>query len=260
MRSWNRRHALWTTDGSAASTYEWWRHLYQPFAVLFLFPAIAFAAVQWAFCLSALSLVAVYSSDLYPLPPYNFSAAGVGNLNIPPAIGSIIGTIWGGPIVDWVIVKLSQKNGGIYEPEMRLTMFLLPAIVMPVGVLLYGLTTAEGMAWIIPCIGSGFIGYSIGATGDVVLTYLQDAYTEILPDALIGVAFVRNIMAMILVFVVQPWFNGMGVYNAFVLLGCISVAFSLTGIPMYIWGKRYRIKCADRYRYYAGKQFVIRSI
>jgi len=225
-----------------------------------VFPAIAFAAIQWAFCLSALSIVAVSTSDLYPYSPYNFSPAGVGNLNIPPAIGSILGTIYGGPLVDWSIVVLAKRNGGIYEPEMRLFLFVLPGILMPVGVFMYGLCTALGQAWIIPAVGSGFIGFAIGGMGDIALTYLQDSYTEILPDALIGVAFVRNIMATILVFVIQPWFNGMGVYNSFVLLGCISVAFSLTAIPMYIWGKKARIRCADRYRHYAEKQFVIRSL
>jgi hypothetical protein len=45
--------------------------------------------------------------------------------------------------VDWVIVKLAKRNGGIYEPEMRLSLFFLPGILMPVGVFMYGLTTAE---------------------------------------------------------------------------------------------------------------------
>jgi hypothetical protein len=115
------------------------------------------------------------------------------------------------------------------------------------------------MPWIIPCIGYAFVGFAIGGTGDIALTFLQDSYNLILPDALIGVAFVRNIMAMILVFVITPWFNGMGVYNAFVLLGCISVAFSLTAIPMYIWGKDLRRKRTAKYRYYAQKQFAVRS-
>lgn len=216
--------------------------------------------MQWAFCLSALSLVAAATSDLYPLPPYNFSAAGVGNVNIPPAIGYGLGVIWGGPIVDWTIVKLAQRNGGIYEPEMRLTLFILPGVLMPVDVFMYGVCTAEGMAWIIPMVGSAFIGFAIGGIGDIALTYLPDAYTEILPDSLIGVAFLRNILAAVLVFVVQPWFNRMGVYNAFVPLGCISVTFSLTAIPIYIWGKKFRTKCAAKHRYYAGKQFVVRSL
>jgi hypothetical protein len=42
-----------------------------------------------------------------------------------------------------VIIKLAKRNGGIYEPEMRLSLFFLPGILMPVGVMMYGLTTAE---------------------------------------------------------------------------------------------------------------------
>jgi hypothetical protein len=84
---------------------------------------------------------------------------------------------------------------------------------------------------------------------------------------------------MVLVFSIQPWFNGtslfrynareyslreillgMGVYNAFVLLGCIATAFSLTAIIIWVWGKKFRAKSTERYRYYAEKQFVLRSL
>jgi hypothetical protein len=71
MRPLRRRLAFWTNHGK--TSYEWWRHLTQPFVLIFIFPAVAFAAWQWAFCLSALSVIAVSSSDLFPFPPYNFS-------------------------------------------------------------------------------------------------------------------------------------------------------------------------------------------
>ncbi|KIW05911.1 hypothetical protein, variant [Verruconis gallopava] len=256
MRSRGRRYAMYTL--TSVSHYSWARHLYQPFALLYYFPAVAFAALQWAFCLAALSIVAVSTSNIYPYAPYNFSAADVGNLNIAPAIGSIIGVAWGGPIVDWAIVRLARRNGGLYEPEMRLVLFILPGTLMPVGVFMYGLCTAEGMHWIIPTIGSALIGFGIGGTGDIALTYLQDAYELVLPDALIGVAFVRNIMATILVFAIGPWFDGMGVYNSFVLLGCLSVAFSLLAVPMFFFGKKARIRRKNEYEYYAQKMFVVK--
>lgn len=260
MRPLKRRYALWNSDGSGSSSYEWWRHFTQPFVLIATIPAAGFAAIQWAFCLAALSLVAVATADLYAVDPYNFTSIGIGNLNIAPAIGSILGAIYGGPFTDWTVVNLARRNGGIYEPEMRLVPFVFPAIMMPIGVFMYGLCTAEGQAWIIPTIGSGFIGFAIAGVGDIALTYLQDSYTEILPDALVGVAFVRNVLAMILVFVIQPWFDGMGVYNAFVMLGCFAVGFSLLGIPMRLFGKRARVACQDRYRKYAGKQFVVRAL
>lgn len=133
MYPWRQRLALWTVNGEGSPTYSWWRHLWQPFAVLFFFPAAAFAAIQYAFCLAALSVVAVTQSDLYPSAPYYFSAAGVGNLNIPPAIGGLLGAVWGGFMVDKVILWASKRNGGVYEPEMRLYMFALPGLLMPIG-------------------------------------------------------------------------------------------------------------------------------
>jgi hypothetical protein len=64
-------------------------------------------------------------------------------------------------------------------------------------------------------------------------------------------------MATALVFALAPWLDGMGIYNAFVLFGCLAVAFSLSAVPMLVWGKKWRGSCAERYRYYAGKQFNV---
>jgi MFS family permease len=141
IRPLRQRYALYTP--SPPSSYTWPRHLYQPFLLIYHFPAVAFTSIIWAFCLSALSVVAVSQSDLLPLPPYNFSSAGVGLTNVPAAIGNILGTLWGGPVVDWYIVRSARKNGGIYEPEMRIHLFVLPAVVMVVGVFVFGLTIAE---------------------------------------------------------------------------------------------------------------------
>jgi hypothetical protein len=206
LRPLRRRLAFYTKNSSAG--YRWYHHITQPVALLFQFPAVAFTAWLWSFCLCALSLVAVSGSDLLPFAPYNFSTIGVGNFNIPPAIGSVLGTIYGGQCVDWVIVKLAQRNGGIYEPEMRLFLFPLPALLMPIGLFMYGLSIAKGLSWPIAAVGSGFVGFAIGGMGDIALTYLQDAYTEILPDALVGVALIRNVLAMMLVFALNDWFEG----------------------------------------------------
>ena len=62
---------------------------------------------------------------------------------MPAAIGNILGTLWGGPVVDWWIVRRAKRNGGVYEPEMRIELFALPAVGMVVGVLMYGLTIAK---------------------------------------------------------------------------------------------------------------------
>jgi hypothetical protein len=48
---------------------------------------------------------------------------------------------------------------------------------------------------------------------------------------------------------------GMGVYNMFVLLGCLSIGVALTCVPLIIWGRKWRASLAGRYEHFALKQY-----
>ncbi|RDW82986.1 hypothetical protein BP5796_04477 [Coleophoma crateriformis] len=258
MKTYWERLAIYTPSFGIRTSF--WYHFYQPFVILFTFPAILFAAVQYGFTLAAISILAVVQADVFPSEPYNFSSIGIGNLSLPPLIGGVLGAIFGGPLVDYYIVWCTKRNGGIYEPEMRLHLFFLPGVLLPAGLLLFGLTTAQGMPWMITCIGAAFIGFGIGGISDIAITYIQDSYKEIIGDALVGVAFLRNAMATIFVFTISPMITGMGLYNMFVFLGILSLGISATYIPMMIWGKAMRIRCAAKYRDFAKTQYECRPL
>jgi hypothetical protein len=49
--------------------------------------------------------------------------------------------------------------------------------------------------------------------------------------------------------------EGMGVYNMFVLLSVIAAAIALTCVPLIIWGRRFRIHYAEKYRVFAALQY-----
>lgn len=78
---------------------------------------------------------------------------------------------------------------------------------------------------------------------------------KIVGPALTGVVFIRNAIATALVFAATPWMNGMGVYNMFVVLGCLSAVVALTCIPMIIWGRKCRVQLAGKYDHYVMKQY-----
>ncbi|KAK4944136.1 hypothetical protein LTR10_016469 [Elasticomyces elasticus] len=256
MDSYWRRHRFWSTEKvTTTESRSLWMHLYQPFQILCTFPAVMFCALQYGFLIAMLAVLAVTQADLYPFPPYNFSPIGIGNLNIAPAVGAILGSMFGGPLNDYFILQVAKRRGGIYEPETRLWLFLIPGFCMPLGLFLYGLTIAKGMNYWINIVGSAFIGAAIGGCGDIALTYCQDCYQYILGDALTSVVFVRNVISTALVFAITPWIEGMGVYNMFVLLGCLSIAIALTCVPLIIWGRAWRIKLAPRYEHFVAKQY-----
>lgn len=141
-----RRHRLITLDTDSTGHKQknsLIRHAFQPFIILVQFPAVAFAALQYGWLVAMLSVVAVTQATIYPAPPYNFGAASVGLMSLPPAIGSVLGSLLGGPLVDFLAVQVAKRRGGIHEPETRLWLFMIPSCGMIIGLLMYGLTIAK---------------------------------------------------------------------------------------------------------------------
>lgn len=133
MKTYRERLTLITkTNGSMLHNF------YQPAVILFTFPAIAYTAITYGSLLAWWSILASAEATYLFNPPYNFTAAGVGLMNIAPFIGILPAILVGGYLNDKSIVWLSRRNGGIYEPEMRLWLALPVAITTPVGILMFG--------------------------------------------------------------------------------------------------------------------------
>jgi hypothetical protein len=85
MRTYRQRLAFTTTTKGSFSLI--FRHTYQPFWILFTFPAAAYTALQYGSILAWFSVLATTEATYFPLPPYNFGPIGVGLLNLPAFLG-----------------------------------------------------------------------------------------------------------------------------------------------------------------------------
>ncbi|KAJ5503480.1 hypothetical protein N7463_006354 [Penicillium fimorum] len=237
-----------------------WPHFYQPIVALFTFPAVAYAAITYGSTLALFAIMTSLQASYMLLPPYNFDAIGVGLMNLAPFVGAIIGFPFGGHLSDKSILWLSKRNGGIYEPEMRLWLALPIAIICPVGILIFGLGIAYGVHWAVLAVGFGFFGFSLAAISGITLSYLMDCYQDIIGDALVGVIFMRNIFSVIVLFTLTPWVEGMGMRDLHILVTVIAFVIYLIPIPLLIWGKKARIATAPSYRRMAANQLSHRTI
>jgi MFS family permease len=116
-----------------------WPHFYQPIIALFTFPAVSYAAITYGYTLSCFAIMTSLQASYMIIPPYNFDAIGVGLMNVAPFVGALLGFPFGGHLSDKSILWLSKRNGGIYEPEMRLWLALPIALVSPIGILMFGM-------------------------------------------------------------------------------------------------------------------------
>ncbi|KAH6976858.1 major facilitator superfamily domain-containing protein [Ilyonectria destructans] len=245
LKSYWQRMSLFTTASGGSSAL--FIHIYRPFILLFTFPGVAFVALVYGSQLAWLAILLNVQAIYFTLPPYNFSSSGVGLLNIPTFIGSILGGFFGGQLSDYSIQWLARRNGGVYEPEMRLWLALPTILITPAGYFMFGLSVSQGMPWYIPAVGLGIFGFGSTALGNVCVVYLMDSYSDVIGDASIGVVFVRNAFGTLTAMCLSPWIAKMGLYNMCTLSGCLCIAVSLLTVPMIIWGRRCREWTAARY-------------
>lgn len=135
--TYRQRMRLWTpTDESLL------QQIVQPLHVLML-PHVLFTSLQFAAVVAWLVLLVAMISVIFSAPPYSFTTAGVGNMTLGPFIGNLVATVYGGPLSDWVVVRLARRNNNVFEPEMRLHLLCVPVIAMAGGIIMFGVTAAR---------------------------------------------------------------------------------------------------------------------
>ncbi|KAB5515362.1 major facilitator superfamily domain-containing protein [Coniochaeta sp. 2T2.1] len=223
-----------------------WKAFFMPLYVITL-PHVLFTAVQFAAAICWLVLFLAATSVVFSAPPYNFNTASFGYMSTGPFIGNLLGSVYGGPLADWCVKRLAKRNGGIFEPEMRLWIMPFPILCMAGAQIMFGLTGARGMDWIYPSVGGALFAFGLGGMADIAFTLVIDTYRELTAEAFIGVAFLRNAVSIGIPSALIPWLTTMGLGNMYILIGSIALAVGLLFVPLLIWGRRIRTALAPRY-------------
>ncbi|KAK9546557.1 hypothetical protein V6Z88_009511 [Aspergillus fumigatus] len=240
LKTWRQRLALVSYTAEPI-----WPYFHRPFVVLSTFPAVLFCALQYALGVVWLTILSSVVGLVFPLPPYNFTPQQVGFMSIGPFVGNLLGSIYGGLLGGRSILFFARRNKGYYEPEMRLYILHLPALTLAGGLIMFGTTIARGLHWIWPSIAAGLFGFGLGSIGDAALALVIDSYRDVWP-------FLRNAISIGIPFAISPWLERSGAQNMFLTCGFVSLAVTLTIIPMVLYGRKMRMLTAARYRVMAG--------
>lgn len=176
-KTYKQRLALSTS--SPGSLLSFFRHVYQPFQILFGVPGVFYMALVYGGMMISANILATTVGNYMPRAPYNFSASGIGMMSLAPFTGSTLGTLLCGPLSDWSILRLAERNRGIYEPEMRLWVMAAFAPFVPLGMIIFGVGLSKGWSWPIIAVGWGMCTFGTAPAGTIALTYIADAYTEV---------------------------------------------------------------------------------
>ena len=176
-KSYWQRLALWAYSPIPFSDIA--KHSYEPFILLFGLPAVFFMALEYGILTACVTVPVTTLSSVMTLPPYNFGAAGIGLMGIPPFIGTSLGALISGPLSDRLALFLAKRNKGVFEPEMRLWVAIAFIPFVPAGMLMFGIGLNNGSHWLLPAFGLAISSFGGVPLSSSALTYLIDAYTDV---------------------------------------------------------------------------------
>ena len=116
-------------------TKNYFLMLLRPFPII-LYPATIFSFLTFASTLGFLLAALTTAPSIFQAPPYNMSPAINGLINIPSFIGNLLGSYCGGGLTDKIATWQARRNNGIFEPEARLVVLVVPFFLVPAGLLM----------------------------------------------------------------------------------------------------------------------------
>ncbi|KAF5962708.1 transporter protein HOL1 [Fusarium bulbicola] len=213
--------------------------LIRPFKY-FSLPIDVFCGFMYGAVICYFSVLNATASVILSSPPYSFKPSSVGLCYISTIIGVFLGTFFSGQIGDKLVLYLTRRNKGIYEPEYRLWLYAVLALVVPGALILWGVGAAHHIHWSGLLIAMGMLGAAITAGCQIPLSYCIDCYTELGSDSIVTIILIRNTMSFAIGYGVTPWVTGMGYQNDFLVAGFVAMAQFSLALVFIKYGKQLR--------------------
>jgi len=219
------------------------RSLIRPIKMLLFSPIVFLLSLYMAVVYGYLYLLFTTMTGVFE-KTYHFSPSNVGLAYLGIGIGMFGGLFITGATSDLIVKKLAAKNGGVMKPEFRLPPMIPAGFAIPIGLFVYGWTARYAVHYIVPIIGTAFVGLGLITTFMPVMTYLIDAYTIYSASVIAANTVLRSLLGALLPLAGPKMYAALGLGWGNSLLGFIALA--MIPLPVIFWryGERIRNKFA----------------
>lgn len=173
---------------------------------LFAFPIVEFASFVVSWSCSSFLTINLTQAQNFAAPPYLFSSEVIGFMNFAILVGALIGLATAGPLSDWVAAKLTARNGGIREPEMRLPAMIPYVIIMIIGNICVAVGYDQKWHWApIVVVGYACAGIQVAALPAIASTYAVDSYKPVAGSLFVSITVNKNLWGYGFGKFITPW-------------------------------------------------------
>ncbi|KAF8143827.1 MFS general substrate transporter [Mycena galopus ATCC 62051] len=220
-----RRLNLWglRPEGKYLKISDFWR----PFQMI-MYPSVIISGLYYSVTFSLSSILpAVTSATLFRLVD-NFTTSQTGlALGFGTLIGSTLGELFGGIVVDRSMYLSRKGKGGEAVAEVRLQGIWVGAVLQPIGLLIWGFCWQYKTHWIGPTMGFAVMCFATQIISTVLYSYTADCYKPQMPEIAQVFNFGRQTVGMTLGF----WAIPMGTKIGYQFMG---ITLALIGLVTFV--------------------------
>ncbi|KAF7631487.1 hypothetical protein AFLA_012344 [Aspergillus flavus NRRL3357] len=213
----------------------------RPLQMLVFSPIISALSLYVAVVYGFLYLLFTTMSQVYG-NQYNFTAKFVGLTYIGLGAGSTIGLLAMGRFSDVVSKRLAGGTKGPWEPEFRLALMIPLSLGLPIGLFWYGWAAEKKEHWIMPIIGTGWIGIGVVASFVAIQGYLVDAFTTPAVSAAAASTVLQSLLGAVLPLSGPSMYSALGLGWGNTVLAFIAIAMLPLPLVFFTYGARVREK------------------
>jgi len=211
------------------------RELLRPIRMILFSPIVLLIGVYMALVFGITYLLFATFPQVFE-ETYHWSVGVSGLAYIGLGVGCILGLICISAMSD----NLLSKDGG---PERRLILMIASGPCVPVGIFWYGWAADRGVQWIVPILGTVFIGIGVMVITSSAQLYMMDMFGPAgSASALAATTLVRQASGAFLPLAAEPLYKWLGLGWGNSVLGFIVLLFVPMPILFLKYGKFLRDK------------------
>lgn len=213
------------------------RSISRPIMMLLTSPAVFLSSIYVGLVYGYTYLLFTSFATLYE-DVYGFSQSIVGLTYLGFGVGCAIGVFGIGSVSDRMVIHYSK--GLEWKAEYRLLPLLPGSLVVPIGLLWYGWSAQAKTHWMVPIIGTAWVGLGTVSVYMPVQTYLIDAFPLYAASASAANTIIRSLAGAFLPLAGPALYRSLGQGWGNSLLAFIALAFTPMAWILFRYGERIR--------------------
>lgn len=134
--------------------------------------------VQGADSYRRIIIIMISSGSTFSRPPYGWDTQIIGVFSMSGFVGALAAYFSAGKLIDHVSNRLT-KPGTERRPEYRLPLIVIPAVIGPMGLVVFGACVAHRLTWVGAAFGYGMQSFGLTAVSNIAITYAVDSYESV---------------------------------------------------------------------------------